>query len=68
MPVKANEEERPLYTYVKTNTEEAESDESEDECEKFGLTFEELQLRKMHNLPLFKYKADEYEEEKVSKI
>jgi hypothetical protein len=31
-PVKADEE-RPLYTYVKTKSEEEESDESEDECE-----------------------------------
>ena len=57
-PVKADEE-RPISTYVQINPEEAESDEREDECKKFGLPFEELQFRKLQNLPLVKYKADD---------
>ena len=52
---KVSEEYRPLFTYVKTKTESEESEEGEDECEKYGLTFEEWLYRKAHGLPLYKF-------------
>jgi hypothetical protein len=47
-------EERPLFKYVKAKTEEEESNESEDECEKFGYSFEEWLDRKGNGLPMVK--------------
>lgn len=60
---KVSEEYRPLFTYVKTKTQSEESDENEDECEVYDLTYEEWVYRKAHGLPLFKYNPEEYEKE-----
>ena len=59
-------EERPLFKYVKAKTEEEESNESEDECEKFGYSFEEWLDRKGNGLPMVK--AEKYEEEELTEV
>ena len=57
-------EQPPLFKYVKAKTEEEESNESEDECEKFDLSFDEWLYRKGNGLPMFK--AEKYEEEELT--
>lgn len=52
-------EERPMFKSVRFTTEDEESDESEDECDKFGYTFDEWLFRKAHGLPMFI--AEKYE-------
>ena len=64
--VKADEE-RPLSTYVQAKTDEEKSGERENGCKKVGFIWAKLSFRKLQNLPVVKYKADEYEEEKVGK-